>query len=362
MIINGKKTVDDHMKIFNEHGQKVIEVVDKYKYLGMWINANNSNKCHIENLAKSGKRSTYMTTKALREFGQINGNFLCESFETLTLSRMKYGGELCFQDNLNNLNQIQYQFYKRFCYLKTTTPNYCLIGEFGIKPMEFHFYKAALNYWLRLLTADEKNLTKTLYNQIQGNITEKSYAKTWSTQIKKLLIDLKLEEIWERQAYIDKSNYRKYKNIIVMRLTEHFRDMWIQSAKHSNKGIDYLELAKFSCERKKYLNFIMNDKSVIHMLKLRTGNHSLLVETKRYGDRKEYHERICNLCKLGKVQDLYHVLQECPHFKELRGKHIQFLRNINKYELYTQLENLSRNQIKGITAFMQIAENTVKLK
>ena len=61
----------------------MIEVVDKFKYLGMWISANNSNKHHIENLAKNGKRSSYMTTKALREFGQINGNFLCESFETL---------------------------------------------------------------------------------------------------------------------------------------------------------------------------------------------------------------------------------------------------------------------------------------
>ena len=97
------------------------------------------------------------------------------------------------------------------------------------------------------------------------------------------------------------------------------------------------------------------------MLKLRTGNHSLLVETKRYGDRKEYHERICNLCKLDKVQDLYHVITECPQFKEDREKYIQFIRCNNKYELYDRLANTSRKDIKAITDFMQIVQNTVKL-
>ena len=101
-----------------------------------------------------------MTTKALKEFGQINGNFLRDTFNTLTISKIKYGGELCFWDNLLSINQIQYQFYKRFCHLKTTTPNYCLIGEFGIQPLEFHFYKGALRYWLRLLVADNRNLIK----------------------------------------------------------------------------------------------------------------------------------------------------------------------------------------------------------
>ena len=53
----------------------------------------------------------------------------------------------------------------------------------------------------------------------------------------------------------------------MIRLTENFRNKWIKSAKHSHKGLDYLELSKFSCERKKYLNFIMKNKSVSQMLK-----------------------------------------------------------------------------------------------
>ena len=84
-----------------------------------------------------------MTSKLLKEFGHINGCSLKEVFEMLALSKMKYGGEFCFKDNLKIRNQIQIQFYKRFCHLKLTTPNY--IGEFCVQPIEFHFYMPALS-------------------------------------------------------------------------------------------------------------------------------------------------------------------------------------------------------------------------
>ena len=114
-----------------------------------------------------------------------------------------------------------------------------------------------------------------------------------------------------------KLNY-KYK--IDTRLKDYFREKWIISAKTSHKGTDYLEMALFSCETKQYLNFIMNDKSVNKMLKWRTSNYNLLVETQRAKNRKPYEERICNLCRTGKVQDIYHVFVECPRFLDFRSK------------------------------------------
>jgi len=122
----------------------------------MWITKNN--RKHLDNLEKNGRKSSYITAKMLKEFGNINGNMLRDTFEMLTLSKMKYCGEFCFDANLKTLNQIQYQFYKRFCHLKITTPNYCLIGEFGIKPVEYHYYKAALSYWVKIITSDEKHM------------------------------------------------------------------------------------------------------------------------------------------------------------------------------------------------------------
>ena len=41
---------------------------------------------------------------------------------------------------------------------------------------------------------------------------------------------------------INKSNYKRYSRMINVRLLEHFRESWIESARHSNKELDYLEL------------------------------------------------------------------------------------------------------------------------
>ena len=58
-----------------------IEVVDKYKYLGMWISKNN--RYHLEQLMAKGKQAAYLTAKQLKEFGQVSGEILKNSFEML---------------------------------------------------------------------------------------------------------------------------------------------------------------------------------------------------------------------------------------------------------------------------------------
>ena len=337
-----------------------IEVIDSYKYLGMLISTKNTNKSHIEYLAKKGRQSSFLTSKMLKEFGQINGSFLRDTFDMLTLSKIKYCGEFCFCDNIKLLNQIQYQFYKRFCHLKITTPNYCLVGEFGIKPVEFHFYKAALNYWLKILVSSETNLSKKLYEYIRTHVEETCHINTWCWKIKNLLYELKLEQLWRNQENINKQNIKNYKWIIKTRLKDHFRELWIKSASHSHKGLEYLELARFDCDIKPYLNFITCDKSVIQMLKLRTGNHTLSVEIDRYQNRKMYNERLCTLCDTQNIQDLYHVIIQCPKFNKSRSKNLISLANHSRPEFYLYLNSLNKKDLNIIVKFMEEVEETIK--
>ena len=99
------------------------------------------------------------------------------------------------------------------------------------------------------------------------------------------------------------------------------------------------------------------------MLKLRTGNHNLAVESYRYRrKRKEFNERTCDLCSINKIQDLHHILIECPHFQDKRNLKLEFLIKGSKHDLYNQLNSLSRGQIKAIADFMEIVEKDIKLE
>ena len=106
--------------------------------------------------------------------------------------------------------------------------------------MEYHFYKAALRNWVRILQSDEKSLMKQLYNEISTNMEEQCFDNTWCSLIRKLLCDLNLGDLWLNQDSHEKLNY-KYK--IDTHLKDYFREKWIISAKTSHKGTDYLEMA-----------------------------------------------------------------------------------------------------------------------
>ena len=113
-MIKNAKSKYLNLKISTKDETNTIEVVDEYKYLGMWFSK--SNKKHLDTLEKKGRKSSYLTAKMLKEFGEINGQMLSNTFEMLTLSKIKYGAEFCFDDNLKDLDRIQHQFYKRLSF------------------------------------------------------------------------------------------------------------------------------------------------------------------------------------------------------------------------------------------------------
>ena len=57
---------------------------------------------------------------------------------------------------------------------------------------------------------------------------------------------------------------------------------------------------------------VIKDKYLCHALtKLRVSSHRLRIETGRYGsNRIERHERLCEVCTSGQVEDEYHFLFE----------------------------------------------------
>ena len=172
MIQNARHDYD-YINIDFDDDVKQIEVVKEYKYLGFWISHNT--KKHLISLAKKGKQAAYLTAKKLKEFGSINGTIVKNTFEMLTLSKMQYGGEFCFYNKLSELNKIQFQFYKRFYHLSTTTANYCLKGEFGLLPVEYYFDKAALNLWSKLIFSDSGSIMKTCFDHISSNLFDNKY-------------------------------------------------------------------------------------------------------------------------------------------------------------------------------------------
>ena len=349
MIFNEKRSYEK-LKFKFEDSFTSIDVVNEYKYLGIVI-AQNDRK-YLDELISKGKKSSYLTAKTLRDFGYVGENILTNTFEMLTLSKMRYGAELLFDRNLKDLNKVQTQFYKKFYHLKMSTPNYCITGEFGIKPMEYHFYKAALNYWLKLKRSNGKRLIRQIYDIIMINLHSQMFHNTWLFRIQKIFTKLNLEEVWNLDNLVDHVNYNR---IFDNTLIEYFRQEWIKSAKNSNKGLNYLELCRFECNPKQYLNVTGGLRQTIPILKMRTGNHALAAEVERYKNRKNYQDRLCSNCDNNEVEELFHFICRCPLYSTVRATMIPFVTSCSKTDFYEIMNSLRANQVKCLSKFVERA-------
>ena len=71
----------------------------------------------------------------------------------------------------------------------------------------------------------------------------------------------------------------------------------------------------------KYLTLIPSKQARKDLTKLRISTHNLNIERLRYSPshtRVPPEERICNKCSLGEIEDEYHFIIICPHYKHLR--------------------------------------------
>ena len=268
----------------------------------------------------------------------------------LTLSKMKYGCELYFDKNLNDLNRIIMQFYKRFYHLRITTPNYCIIGEFGIKPMEFHCYKSALNYYLKLNNENDKKLITRIFKLINSNLNLKSFRNTWCDRILKLIRKTQLLQFKDCDSF-DKIS----KNVINTVLIEYFRRTWIDSAKNSNKGLRYLELCRFQCEVKQYLCLNGDKIKINNILQLRTGNHTLAAEIGTYQNRSTHNNFICKFCDKNEIEDIFHFISICPRYRIERLALIPFLVDCERSDFYETMNVLKAGQTCAIDEFIDKA-------
>ena len=108
---------------------RTIEVSHNYKYLGNVDQYYKKKTYRTPN--KNRKKVNYSIEGISPNKRQTSLWYVYYMHVYTALPKLKYCGELCFRDNLANLNQIQYQFYKRFCHLKITTPSYYLILGVG---------------------------------------------------------------------------------------------------------------------------------------------------------------------------------------------------------------------------------------
>ena len=251
-----------------------------------------------------------------------------------------------------DIELIHTKFLRRILGVKKSTNLTALDGELGRFPLLIIRKLNMIKYWIKILKENESSLLKKVYMMLweDTDINLNYNGKNWASQIKTILQQHGFEYIWQQQFDID-IPFR----IIKQRVYDTYLQKWYSDINNSARLKAY-SVFKHTFEPEKYLNVIPENKYKIAMSRFRISSHSLNIETGRY-DGTPRKNRICKLCTMNKVEDEYHFLLVCPHYRELRSKYFKpyfcHWPTMNKFE--SLLSTLHKKTIRNVAKFIYFA-------
>ncbi|MCG8033764.1 MAG: reverse transcriptase family protein [Candidatus Thiodiazotropha taylori] len=323
-----------------------IEVVDKYKYLGIFFSQSGSflnARKHIVQQAKKAMTLLFIRINNL----DIPVDLQLKLFDHTVLPILTYASEVWGYEKLDMVEKVHNDFLRKITMARKSTPLYMIYGELGRYPLEIIVKSRIVGFWRRIIQSNDFKLSLLLYQCLLHSGT--NFSK-WIQFTKNIFNQIGRPDIWTLQQNSHPQSLSRFAKKI---LIDQFIQSWQGQGAQSTKALIYFNFKQnFGLE--KYFT-AMPRKFDILFFKVRTSNHKLPIETGRW-DGTEIHDRKCNLCTLNDIGDEFHYVCKCPYFAEERRKFIKPY-YINRPNMLKFVELLKSNKIKTIKKlclFMEI--------
>ena len=177
-----------------------------------------------------------------------------------------------------------------------------------------------IKYWVKIVKQEDSSLVKKTYLLLKAdadsNITYRG--NNWAFQIKKFLSELGFLYVWQNQ---NQNENDIPLSAIKQRILDNYLQKWYADINNSSRLQSYC-IFKHSFDREKYLSVISDYKLRNTLSRFRMSSHNLYIETGRYYNIPR-EQRLCKSCNMSMVENEYHFLMVCPHFKDLRNKYFK---------------------------------------
>ena len=340
IMIFGARKVDNYRFTL---GDRPLEITDKYHYLGVTFSSNGS-------FLNARKHIVEQANKAMHYlFTRINNTDLpldlaLKLFDHTVLPILTYGSEVFGFENIDILERIHSIFLRKITNSKKTTPLSFLYGELGRYPILLVIKTRVISFWNRLITSKHEKFSLKMYKYM---VSQTHTTFKWPNKIKEILLSVGRPDLWENQFQIQQTNVHKtVKRILI----DQYKQEWHEQLQLSNKGKIYNSF-KAIHEFESYLKTLPKQE-YLPLLKFRTANHRLPVETGRY-DGTPLEDRKCPLCDSDQVGSEKHYLFDCHYFHTIRQ---QYLTNhLNRHEMCIEIifTITSIPELKQLSAFVK---------
>ena len=246
------------------------------------------------------------------------------------------------------IERVQLKFLKHILNMKISTPNCIVYGETGVIPLKVDIQSRIVWYWAKLVSPTSSNLSTKLYfigkSYFDVNMQNKSFI--WFSEIRNILIACGNVGFWNNlnlpsKKWLVKATKHK--------LTDLFISNWKKECE-SNTSCNIYRIFKTNFGFENYLK-IVPSKLRKFLIKIRTRNHKLPVETGRWR-RASRDLRKCHLCE-SDIGDEYHYIMTCKMLKDVRRKYLDscYLSHPNTFKFSKLMNCKSVQKLKNNYVF-----------
>ena len=331
------------------YDNQVLEIVKKFKYLGIVFTAGGSFSECQNTLAGQAQKAIFQLNRYLYKFTFLSPRHKLELFDKLILPILNYGGEVWGFSKANVIERVHLQFCKRLLGVKKTTQNDFVYGELGRTSCITKRYLMIIKYWFKILFSEHVKYIKVVYNMMLSDIELYPNKTNWVSLLRNLLVSMGFNEVWIQQGV---GNVDNFISLFKQRLTDNFIQNWQSSLEASSRAIFYRSFVTFQFQP--YLDKVNISKYLQAYSKLRMSSHRLQIEAGRWVRPVKIprNQRKCFFCNI--LEDEYHFILQCPVYLELRKKYISkyYWKRPNMFKLVELINSTNTGCIRKLCIFI----------
>jgi hypothetical protein len=340
-----------------KYGDEQIQVVNSYKYLGLFFSTKLSMSHMMTGLASKAKMRTNQIVRCLYRLGNVHTQTFFKLFDAQVVPILLYGSELWGFQHLDDIEKVQRYACKRILNVSMKTPNAMVLGELGRFPLYVLSAVRCIKYWLKILSMPERRLPKMCYNMLLN--LERLGKKSWAYYVRQLLCVNGFGDVWQQQGV---GNENMFIAIFKQRLIDQSGQNW-HATVTTNERYELYASFKSSIKLEKYLTSIMPRSYRDAYIRFRFGISPILSHKMRHRKDVLPHHLLCPICK-SEIEDEEHVLFHCREYESLR-KCVPIISNckeLKSFDVSYILRREEENAVASISKFLYDLLQARKLK
>ena len=347
-----KRTIPQSSSVYRFNNE-IIEYVDGYRYLGVYLPFSLDMTETIEIMSKAGSRALGQLISKTKCNFELGYQSYTKLFNTSVVPVLDYGvGAWVNQPAVNNfkkIDNVQNRAIRYFCGLPKSCPIAGLTGDMGWDPGIVRRDLEALRLYNQIIEMPETRLTRQIYENEKLLMNPNS----WCANVKAILMSVNMIDKWTSNLPV---NLKVAKTLLM----ELYVEAWKAEIEMKSKLEIYGKIKKqWRVENYVKLNLDKMKRSLI--CQIRNGILPLYIETDRSLNLSRY-AHICKLCK-NCVETEYHFLFECVELQSKRmtlyHKNLEILNYCSNIDKLNFL--LTKPYVLGNYIYVLWQERTVKL-